>query len=73
MDSNGNKTSLVRDMEGEENPSHQTVETGKNDSNNRKRTLEGSVSNVPRKRFKVMSTKDQFKLAITRKNGKIRE
>ena len=28
--------------------------------NNRKRTLEGSVSNVPKKRFKVMSTEDQF-------------
>ena len=48
-------------MEREENPSHQTVETGENDSNNRKRTLEGSVSNVPMKRFKVMSTEDQFK------------
>ena len=73
MDSNRNKTSSVRDMEGEENPSHQTVETGKNDSNNRKRTLEGSVSNVPMKRFKVMSTEDQFKMAITKRNGRIRE
>ena len=48
-------------MEGEENPSHQAMETEENDSNNRKRTLEGSVSNVPMKRFKVMSTEDQFK------------
>ena len=48
-------------MEREENPSHETVDTGKNDSNNRKRTLEGSVSNMPMKRFKVMSTEDQFK------------
>ena len=47
-------------MEGEETPSHQTVETGEND-NNRKRTLEHSVSNVPIKQFKVMSTEDQFK------------
>ena len=61
MDSNGNKISSARDMEGEENPSHQTVETDENNSNNRKRTLEGSVSNVPMKRFKVMSTEDQFK------------
>ena len=36
------------------------METGEND-NNRKRTLESSVSNVPIKRFKVMSTEDQFK------------
>ena len=61
MDSNGNKISSARDMEGEENPSHQTVETEQNNSNNRKRTLEGSVSNVPMKRLKVMSTEDQFK------------
>ena len=61
MDSNGNKISPARDMEGEENPSHQTVETEQNNSNNRKRTLEGSVSNVPMKRLKVMSTEDQFK------------
>ena len=47
-------------MECEENPSHQTVETRKND-NNRKRKLEGFVSNVPMKRFKVTSTEDQFK------------
>ena len=32
---------------------------GKND-NNRKRTLEGSVSNVSVKLFKVMSNEDQF-------------
>ena len=61
MDSNGNKISSARDMEGEEDLSHQTVETEENDSNNRKRTVEGSVSNVPTKRFKVMSTEDQFK------------
>ena len=67
MDSNGNKISLARDMEGEENPSHQTVETEENDSNNRKRTLEGSVSNVPMKQFKVMSTEDQFKWLLPEK------
>ena len=61
MDSNGNKISSARDMEGEEDPSHQTVETEENDSHNRKRTVQGSVSNVPTKRFKVMSTEDQFK------------
>ena len=61
MDSNGNKISSARDTEGEENSGHQTVETGENDSSNRKRTLEGSTSNVPMKRFKVMSTEDQFK------------
>ena len=61
MDSNGNKISSTRDMEGEEDPSHQTVETEENDSHNRKRTVQGSVSNVPTKRFKVMSTEDQFK------------
>ena len=60
MDSNGNEISSARDKESEENPSHQTVETGEND-NNRKRTLERSVSNVPMKRFKVMSTEDEFK------------
>ena len=60
MGSNGNEISSDRDMKDEENLSHQTVETGEND-NNRKRTLEGSVSNVPVKRFKVMSTEDQFK------------
>ena len=60
MDSNGNEISSARDMEGEENPSHQTVETGKN-VNNKKRTLEGSVSNVSMKRFKVKSTENQFK------------
>ena len=38
MDPNGNEISSARDMEGEENSSHQTVETGEND-NNRKRTL----------------------------------
>ena len=59
-------------MKGKENPGRQTVETGEND-NNRKRTLEGSVSNVPMKRFKVMSTEDQFKMAITKRNGRIRE
>ena len=37
------------------------METEETDSNNRKRTLEGSVSNEPMKRFKVMSTEDQFK------------
>ena len=72
MDSNGNEISSAREMESEENPSHQFVETGEND-NNRKRTLEGSVSNVPMKRFKVMSTEDQFKMAITKRNGRIRE
>ena len=34
---------------------------------NRKRTLEGSVSNVPMKRFKVMSTEDQFKWLLPEK------
>ena len=29
MDSNGNEFSSARDMDGLENPSHQTVETGK--------------------------------------------
>ena len=67
MDSNGNKISSTRDMEGEEDPSHQTGETEENDSNNRKRTLEGSVSNVPMKRFKVMSTEDQFKWLLPEK------
>ena len=67
MDSNGNKISPARDMEGEENPSHQTAESEENDSNNRKRTLEGSVSNVPKKRFKVMSTEDQFKWLLPEK------
>ena len=47
-------------MKGKENPGRQTVETGEND-NNRKRTLEGFVSNVPMKRFKVIRTEDQFK------------
>ena len=61
MDSNGNKISSARDMEGEQNPSHQTVETEENDNNNRKLTLEDSASNAPMKRFKVMSTEDQFK------------
>ena len=61
MDSNENKISSARDMEGEKNFSHQTVETVENDSNNRKRTLEGSVSNVSMKRLKVMRTEDQFK------------
>ena len=61
MDSNGNKISSVIDMEGEQNPSHQTVETKENDSNNRKRILECFVSNVLMNRFKVMSTEDQFK------------
>ena len=61
MDSNGNKISSARDMEGEQNPSHQTVETKENDNNNRKLTLEGSASNAPMTRFKVMSTEDQFK------------
>ena len=61
MHSNGNEISSARDMKGEESPSHQTVETGENNSNNRKRTLKGSVSNVPVKRFKIMSTEDQFK------------
>ena len=38
------------------------METGENSNdNNRERTLEGSISNVPMKRFKVMSTEDQFK------------
>ena len=60
MDSNGNGISSERDMEGKENPSHQTVETREND-NNRKRTLEDFVSNVPMKQFKVISSKDQFK------------
>ena len=36
------------------------METGEN-NNNGKRTLESSVSNVPMKQFKVMSTEDQFK------------
>ena len=61
MDSNGNKISSVTDMEGEQNPSHQTVETKENDSNNRKKILECFVSNVLMNRFKVMSTEDQFK------------
>ena len=61
MDSNGNKISSARHMEGEQNPSHQTVETEENDNNNRKLTLEGSASNAPMTRFKVMSTEDQFK------------
>ena len=61
MDSNGNKISSVIDMEGEHNPSHQTVETEENDSSNRKRILECFVSNVLMNRFKVMSTEDQFK------------
>ena len=60
MDSNGNEIFSDKDMECEENPSHQTVETGEND-NNRKRTLEGSFSNAPMKRFKFNSTEDQFK------------
>ena len=60
MDSNENEISLARDKEGEENPSDQVVETEEND-NSRKKTLEGSVSNVPREQFKVMSTADQFK------------
>ena len=60
MGSNGNEISSARDMKDEENLSHPTVEIGEND-NNRKITLEGSVSNVPVKRFKVMSTEDQFK------------
>ena len=64
MDSNGNRLSSARDMKGEENPSHQTVETEENDSNNRKRTLEDSVSNVSMKRVKVMSSEDQFKLLL---------
>ena len=60
MDSNGNEFSSARDMEGEENPSHQTVENGEN-NNYRKGALEGFVSNEPMKRFKVMSTEDQLK------------
>ena len=48
MDSNGNQISSARDMEGEE-----TGETGENDCNNRKRALEGSVSDVLMKKFKV--------------------
>ena len=32
-----------------------------NNDNNRERTLEGSISNVSMKRFKVMSTEDQFR------------
>ena len=60
MDSNGNEISSARNMDGEENPSHQTVQTEEND-NNRERALEGSVSNVSMKRFKVMSTEDHFK------------
>ena len=56
MNSNGND----RDMEGEENPSHQTVEVGGN-GNSRKRILEGSVSNAPIKQFKFMNNEDQFK------------
>ena len=63
MDSNGNEISSARDMEGEANSSRQTVETGEND-NNRKRTLEGPLSNVPMNRFKIMSTEDQFKLLL---------
>ena len=59
MDSNGNEISSARDMEGEENLSHQIVKTREND-NNRKKTLEGSVSNVPMKRFKVMRIEDQL-------------
>ena len=59
MDSNVTEISSARDMEDEENPSHQTVETGGND--NRKRTLISIMSNVPMKRFKVMNTEDQFK------------
>ena len=51
MDSNENYISSARDVEGEENPLYQTVETGENDSNNRKRTLEASVNNAPIKRF----------------------
>ena len=66
MDSNGNKISSARDMEGEANSSRQTVETGEND-NNRKRTLEGPLSNVPMNRFKIMSTEDQFKLLLPEK------
>ena len=42
MDSNGNEISRARDMECEENASHQTVETREN-NDNRKRTLESSV------------------------------
>ena len=60
MDSNGNEISSAGDMEGKEDCSHQTKETGEND-NNRKRTFEDSASNVPRKQFKVMSTEEQFK------------
>ena len=60
MNSNGNEISSARNMDGEENPSHQTVQTEEND-NNRERALEGSVSNVSMKRFKVMSTEDHFK------------
>ena len=52
------------------NPSDQTEETGES-GNNRKRILEGSVNNVPLKRFKVMSTEDPFKIVITRRNGRI--
>ena len=48
MDSNRNEFSSARDMEGEENPSHQTVENGEND-NYRKGALEGFVSNEPMK------------------------
>ena len=66
MDSNGNEISSARDVDGEENPSHQTVQTEEND-NNRERALERSVSNVPMKRFKVVSTEDHFKWLLQRK------
>lgn len=58
MDSNRNKISLARDMEGKENPSDETVKTWQND---KKRTLEYSVPNVWMKKIKVMSIEDQFK------------
>ena len=58
MDSNRNKISLARDMEGKENPSDETVKTWQNET---KRTLECSVPTVWMKKIKVMSIEDQFK------------
>ena len=68
MDSNRNKISLARDMEGKENPSDETVKTWQND---KKRTLECSVPNVWMKKIKVMSIEDQLKWLFL--NGRICE
>ena len=43
------------------------MKTGENEENDNsgKRTLVGSVSNVPMKRFKVMNTENQFEWLLT--------